>query len=164
MRKLITLFSICIITLFGCKAKINNSVAGNYEFKTACLGIELDGSQTLKSWGNGSSKSDAIEQAYKNAIKDVLFNGISNGRSDCNSKPLILDFNAKERNEAYFNVFFRDGGLYREFITNGDGSKNKIEVFIDKKQPGSQYTYSLVIRVLRSELKQKMITDGILKN
>ena len=163
MKKLITLFFFCGTTLFGCKTATNNSVSGYYTYKTECIGVELDGSQTLKSWGTGSNKSDSIEQAYKNAIKDVLFNGINNGKTDCTSKPVLFEVNAKERYEEYFNKFFMDGGLYEEFVSNKDGSTNKVEVTMVKEQPGSQFTYSVIVRVLKAKLRQKMITDGILK-
>ena len=61
-------------------------ITGNYEYNTECLGIELDGSQTLKSWGYGKSKNNAVEQAKKNAVRDIIFNGIHEGKQDCSQK------------------------------------------------------------------------------
>ena len=48
-------------------------IAGNYNYETECLGVELDGSQTLRAWGSGRNRSDAVEQAKKNGIRDVMF-------------------------------------------------------------------------------------------
>lgn len=127
------------------------------------MGVELDGSQTLKAWGDGRNRLDAIEQAYKNAVRDVLFNGITNGKTDCNVKPVVFEVNAQEKYEDFFNKFFADGGAYKEFVSEKDGSKYHIEVLNERKQSGSQEKYGIVVRVLRAELKQKMISEGIIK-
>ena len=72
------LFNIFILLVYNfCNAqKAQNNIAGDYAKSSECLGVELDGSQTIKSWGMGTRKIDAIEQAKKNAVRDVLFKGI----------------------------------------------------------------------------------------
>lgn len=40
-------------------------IAGNYSYETECLGVEMDGTQSLKAFGTGSNNADAIEQAKK---------------------------------------------------------------------------------------------------
>ena len=137
-------------------------IAGNYTYESECLGVELDGSQTLAVWGNGRNRTDAIEQAKKNGVRDVLFKGIRAGKSECNMKPVLSEVNVQEKNEDYFNKFFADGGPYTQFISNKDGNDLHIEVIKNRKQAGSQETYRVIIRVLRVELKAKMIEDKIL--
>ena len=87
----------------SCSSK--KSIAANYSNPTECLGVELDGSQTLKAWGNGRNRQDAVDQAKKNAIRDVIFKGIRDGKSECNTKPLVFEVNAQDKYEDYFNVF-----------------------------------------------------------
>jgi hypothetical protein len=152
-----------VIFLFGCKTNPQQRISAAYSYKTECLGVELDGSQTLKAWGNGRNRADAIAQAYKTAVRDVLFKGISNGKPDCNVKPVVFEVNAQERHEAYFNAFFADGGAYKDFVSEKDGSRYHIEVIKERKQSGSQETYAVVVRVLRAELASKLRTDGIIK-
>lgn len=41
-----------------------------------CMGVELDGSQTLRVLGYGRNREDAKEQAMKNAVWAVVFDGI----------------------------------------------------------------------------------------
>ena len=41
--------------------------AGNYTYDTECIGVEGDGSQTVKGWGSGRNREDAVEQAKKMA-------------------------------------------------------------------------------------------------
>ena len=66
------------------------SSAAYANFETRCLGTEQDGSQTLRAWGKGVSKADAIEQAKKNAVADVLFKGIKDN-GPCNTTPLVRE-------------------------------------------------------------------------
>lgn len=158
--KLQILAVIAILTFSGAAAQKN--LAGNYAYKSECMGVELDGSQTLKAWGNGRNRSDAVDQAKKNAVRDVIFNGISEGKNECNVKPLIFEVNAQEKYEDYFNKFFADGGEYKNFISLRD-ERIFDKISRDKKKARESVTHGLIVRVLRTELKEKLIADGILK-
>lgn len=140
----------------------NKSVAGNYVYKSECMGVEGDGSQTLKAWGNGRNRSDAVDQAKKNAVKDVIFNGIAEGKSDCNRKPLVFEVNAQEKYEDYFNKFFSDGGAYKDYISLRD-ERIFDKLSRDKKKARESVTHGLIVRVLRAELRERLIADGIIK-
>ena len=88
-----------------------------------CIGVELDGSQTLRVSGYGRNRTDAKEQAMKNAVWAVIFDGIRDGVQGCNMKPLLTEVNAKERYEDYFNKFFSDGGNYKKYVSLKDTKK-----------------------------------------
>jgi len=152
------------IVLSSCISLTNQQRnAGNYPFKTECLGTEMDGSITVKAWGNGRNRIDAIDQAKKNAVNDMLFKGILDGSSECNSKPLVPEVNAREKYEDFFNAFFADkGGQYKSFISMQD---ERLDVTADGKKfdNKSGVTYSCIVRIKRSELKQYLIQKGILK-
>lgn len=137
------------------------SVAGAYEHKTECIGVEGDGSQTVKGWGNGRNREDAVEQAKKNGLADVLFRGIISNKG-CNQKPIFFNPDAREKHEDYFNAFFADGGPYTEFITGEDGSDLHFSVVRGRGKVGDQELYGVIIRVQRAKLKAKMIQDGLL--
>lgn len=66
-----------LLILAGCSSK--KSVSSYHSFESECLGVELDGSETLRAWGRGKNRTDAIEQAKKNAVRDVLFKGVVAG-------------------------------------------------------------------------------------
>lgn len=155
-----TLFVIAIL-LFSCNAQ--KKIAGNYSYKTECLGIEMDGSQTVKSWGNGRNRWDAIEQAKKNAVNDVLLNGIYEGKQDCEKRPVVAEVNARQKYEAYFNKFFADDGEYKKFVSLKDERIGQ-KLLRDRKGSRQSVTHGVVVRVLRAELKQKMIEDKIISN
>lgn len=154
---IIIMFFIAITSCSGQK-----KLAGNYTYKSECMGVELDGSQTIKAWGNGRNRSDAVDQAKKNAIRDVIFFGINEGKSECNSKPLIFEVNAQDKYEDYFANFFADGGEYKNFISLRD-ERIFDKLSRDKKKARESVTHGMIVRVLRNELKAKLITDGIIK-
>lgn len=161
--KSITLLSALLALLLICSCNPQKQIGGNYTTESECMGTEMDGSQTLKSWGAGRNRSDAIEQAKKNAVRDVLFKGIRNGKAECNLKPVLVEVNAQERHEDYFFKFFADKGPYKEFITGEDGSDLHFSVIEGRTKAGDQETYAVVVRVQRAKLKAQMITDKIIK-
>jgi hypothetical protein len=162
MKKIIILFIASIFVTAGANAQRGQKKnAGAYTYPTECIGVELDGSQTLKAWGEGKNRKDAVEQARKNAVRDVLFKGILNGKEGCNVKPVLPEVNVQDKNEDYFFKFFADEGPYKEFVNNQDESLWP-KIAKDKKKNGSEVTEGVIVRVLRSQLKQKMITDKIL--
>lgn len=154
---IVVLLYITLFTMLSCKS--NPAVSSYYASGVECLGVERDGSQTLRAWGVGRDKRDAVEQAMKNAVHEVLFKGIRDGSSECNQRPLLLEVNAEERYEDYFNHFFRDGGAYKRFVNLKDEKKDSREFVTNKTQD----KYAVTVRVLRAELKQHLIKEGILK-
>ncbi len=124
----------------------------------SCLGTELDGSQTLRVTGYGRNRADAKEQAKKNAVWAVIFDGIREGAKGCNTRPLVTEVNAKERYEEYFNLFFADGGDYKEYVSLSDTKKRSG----GKKKDKLGYSYDLTVRVLRAELKARLKADNII--
>lgn len=137
--------------------------AGYYSFETECIGTELDGSFTVKAWGAGRNRFDAVDQAKKNALWDVLFKGITIGRGNCDPRPMITEVNAEQRYHAYFNSFFSDeAGIYKEFVSHKD-ERLRDRLFRRRLRSDVAVNYSVTLRVLRAELYDKLIEDGILK-
>lgn len=153
------MFVLTISLLFFSSCNTSNKISGNYTHEIECMGAELDGSITLKTWGKGKNRADALEQARKEALNAVLFFGIRNGKPDCYTPAIFNAPNIRENKADYFNVFFNDGGDYMKFVSNKDESfgKNARE-----KGRDGEVMFGFIIRVLRSELKKQMIKDGIL--
>lgn len=163
MKKIIKLsflviLATSILELSSCKPQ--KKISGNYTYETECMGVEMDGSQTLKAWGYGKNRIDAVEQAKKNAVRDVLFKGIRNGKTECNVKPVVFDVNAQEKYEDFFNKFFADGGEYKEFVNQKDEPLIP-KVLKDRKAADSGVEYGVIVRVLRADLKKRMIAENI---
>lgn len=157
MSKLFVISSLVLATILmtGCAAKKQAVYART---SVRCLGVELDGSQTLRVQGYGRNRLDAKEQAMKNAVWAVVFDGIRDGVEGCNMRPIITEVNAKERYEDYFNIFFADNGAYHEYVSMRDTKKRSGGRAKDKVG----YAYDLTIRVLRSQLKARFKADNII--
>lgn len=123
-----------------------------------CLGMELDGSETLRVQGYGRNRADAKEQAMKNAVWAVIFDGIIDGVGGCNMRPLVTEANARERYQEYFNRFFADDGPYKQYVSLRDTKKRSGTKVKDKLG----YSYDLTIRVLRSELETRLRQDNVI--
>ncbi len=163
MKKIIAIaVLVAASSLSGVAQRAQKKIAGDYTYETECLGLEGDGSQTLKAYGFGNSKNDAIEQAKKNAVRDVLFKGNFRGKTECNPKPVLNEVNIQEKQEAYFNKFFTDGGEYLKYTSMSDEPIRIFTRATDRKSAENGVTYGIVVLVKRSELKQKMIADNIL--
>ena len=156
MKKYFILTLLLSLTCSVCNAQRQNS--GIKEFEVECLGVEGDGSQTVRAYGFGKDKEVATDQAQKNAVYAVIFKGITKG-SGCNMKPLINEVNAREKYEDYFDNFFKDDGPYKDFISMDDERMFGRE---DTRNALGR-RYAVVITVLRSELRMKLKEDGILK-
>lgn len=127
--------------------------------ETECISVEQDGSQTLRVWGKGRNRSDALEQAKKDAVYQVLFQGVLKGNKGYNQRPIVTEVNARERYQDYFDIFFMDGGEYLKYVSMADrrlGTNKKVKV-------DTQVWYCTTVRVLVPELKQRLKQDGILK-
>jgi hypothetical protein len=160
IKRIKIILCVVIPVIFSCNTP--KYIDGNYSFETECLGVKMDGSQTLKSWGSGRTKSEAVEQSKKNAVRDVLFKGIRKGKTECSLKPIIVMVNAQENNETYFNSFFANNGTYKEYVT-GYSSKSKFHIFKERRGDDEYITCSIIVDVKRSNLREKMIIDSIIK-
>lgn len=157
MKKYIFILSFLFIGLLPAAAQ--SSVASFHKnIIIECLGVELDGSQTVRVSGSGKTKADAQEQARKNAVMAVLFYGIHGG-GQCDQRPLINEANARDKYEEYFNIFFLDGGEYSKYVSMVDQKRFSR----DKKKNKYERNYTLTVRVLRPELKARLKADGVLK-
>ena len=130
-----------------------------YEIEAVQIGTQ--GTSLIKVWSYSKKPDVAIEQAKKEAINAALFTSIRNGKQECNNSPILNAPNIREIKADYFNNFFKDNGEYKKFASTKDESFGKKE-----KENGrdGDVVYGYIIRVMRSELKKQMITDGILKN
>lgn len=152
--KKVLMIMMAMLTVMGIEAQVPPT--GRSSVK--CLGVELDGSQTLRVMGYGRNRSDAKEQAMKNAVWAVIFDGVRDGVEGCNVRPLVNEVNARERYEEYFNRFFADNGPYKSYVSMRDTKKSSAGKSKDKMG----YAYDLTVRVLRSELKARLKADNVI--
>ena len=161
MKTKLILFATLIIAISCLQScKTATEISSDYalsSFKTSCLGVDLDGSQTLRAWGRGNNRADAIEQAKRNAVRDVIFNGITDGSGECNKRPLITEVNAQEKYEQYFNTFFASGGAYKQYVRLDEKRTSRIASKNDTME-----NYGVVVTIDRTALRTRLINDNII--
>ena len=131
-----------------------------YDFKTKVLGTELDGSYTVVAWGRARHALDAYYQAQKQAVYDIVFNGVYAQTANLpNLQPLLLEVNAKDKYQEYFNEFFSDNGEYKNYCSMRDKRWFSSDFYKSDRQAVCKTT----VIVYRSKLKEKLIKDNIIK-
>lgn len=136
-----------------------SAAAQDYDIES--IKVEQDGSLTVRVWGNGRNKSDALELAKKNAVYDVIFKGVVKGvAKGYYTRPLVTTVNAREKYQDYFDIFFMDKGEYSKYASSEDkrvgsnvGYKGKVQV-----------KFCTTVRVLVPELRARLKTDGVIKD
>jgi hypothetical protein len=158
MKKIFIIVFVCLFcTLMSCNT--SNKLGAYYTYETECLGTELDGSYTLKAWGIGRNAVDAFEQARKNAIRDVIFKGITKGKNDCQIKPILFEVNAYDKYRDYFNKFFADKGTYNKYVNYKDKRAGSSK----RQRTDAEIKKGVIVRVKYAELRERLIQDNILK-
>ncbi len=156
MKTRLFLFAFVVTLLVGCGSRRPEAY---YDYKTQLIGSELDGSYTLLSWGRARNAADAFQQAQKQAVYDVIFTGVIGNAPNRSLQPLVLEVNAKERHEDYFNAFFADGGPWKEYCS----LKEKRIFSTDYARTDTQSLCQTTVCVYRNQLRQRLIQDGIIK-
>lgn len=152
------LSAVLLLASAGCSKKLADT--GSYfHTRTEYLNSAGDGSVTVRAYGMGKTREDAVEQACRNAVSDVLFEGVQIPGNTILSRPLIREINAREKYQYFFNPFFADGGQYRRFVSLEDRRPKSDGV----KTNSVQQRYAVTVRVLRAELQQYLIEHHIVK-
>lgn len=116
MKKSVIISMLALLLLSGCNAskKIDSTYAYN-DFEVKC--VATDGEyELLRSWGKGNDKKSSLVQARKNALRAVMFKGITGGVGGCRMHPIVTAVNAEENNREYFNNFFSENGQWSKFV------------------------------------------------
>ena len=148
---IVALTTFFVTPVFGQVFNNQKKTASYYDVETECLEDKLDGSFILQAWGKGSSKTEAIDQAKRNVLNDILFNGVNKG---CQMRPLIVEVNASTKYRSYVYAFFEKE--YKDYISIEKSPKSM-------KKSRKQTSYGIKIRVKVEALRQKLIEDNILK-
>ena len=154
-----TTIAVFIMLFIITSCRVQEVSSGYYDYSVECLGNENNGTMIVKSWGTGRDRREAEANAKKNALKDIMFEGIRNGRTVCNSIPLIVKPTALENNELYFNNFFSSTykkftSIYREPLLD--------RTFKPNPRTNKNVAYALTLTIDIAMLKRHLIRDQII--
>lgn len=154
------IFIICLASFLCLESCSVHRISAYYDFRSKLIGSELDGSYTIKAYGRARHALDAYEQAQKQAVYDIVFNGVSGETANFTSlKPILLEVNAKEKYASYFENFFKDNGEYKNYVSMKEKRFNTSRWFKSDKQSVCETS----VCVFRSKLIDKLKQDNILK-
>ena len=156
---ILSLLTILSLTFYSCRTDTKIvSTASTAQFGAQNLGANLDGTVTFRTWGHGYNKAHAIENARKEAVRQILFKGLT-GTGDGNLRPLLTEVNAEEKYQYYFSKFFAYGGEYMNYVSARDQNRKSGM----KSASNTQEQWGCIVTVNRIALQDKLINDGILK-
>jgi hypothetical protein len=115
MKRYIFLVAI-IISMVSCKSKLKPRELGNYVYKTAS--VDVRNTQILvTAWGKGMSDEEALAEAKRNAIYDILYKGILDGNPSVRFPAIFLKNNAEALNSSFNAQFFSKDGPYLQYAS-----------------------------------------------
>ncbi len=147
----------CFLFLISCN---HRSTSAYYTWETIFVKSEFGGSEVYKYYAGGKNKSESIEQAEVDVLKNLIFKGIS-GSPD--TRPLVYEVNAEQKYSDFFNNFFSEKGDYKDFVElyrSGNLNKNdrlKTGRRNDRKKKGIE------ILVKKSELIKSLKAAKIIQ-
>lgn len=157
MKKLgLIIAALAAILFAGCGPRRSQAY---YENPSVVLSANYDGSYVIRVQVRAKDAAIAFTDGQRKAVEEVIFKGVkagSNGISDL--KPLCFDLNAREKNEDYFNAFFRDGGAWTLYASLKDKRVGSTRY----QRDGRQMVESVTVTVDRAGLKQRLQADGII--
>lgn len=135
---------------FGCSKK--NLIHGYV--KPVTTSVSASGIIYLTSNGYGKKKKEAIEEAKRNALKAVLFDGIPGSKL---KRPLVNQPGARNANRAYFDAFFAKGGRYTQFVSMQKRDPlNSVKV-------GSGHQEAIFVEINYLSLQRELEAAGVIE-
>ncbi len=144
-----------LLLITACRST-KDTTAPYFNYETECRGTSMDGVVQLTAWGKGTTRREAIEQAKKQALNDVLFSGVLKGNNHSVATPLVADPHAKRKHEDYFLDFF--AGDYASYTK----IHKPLYRGVKRYKNGADLLYRVYIDVERAALKRQLIKDGII--
>ncbi len=87
----------------------------SFNYEILCLGVGNDGTKAIKVWSYGKTVEKAVYNAIHDAVAAVIFKGIPAGGGAAPT-PAIVGPSGYTQHEAFFDDFFKPGGMYLNFI------------------------------------------------
>lgn len=137
------------------------TAAWNYEIQTVAK--NSNGNYLLKVWSYSKSTFVAEEQAKKNAIHAMVFQGAPANKDKriANLRPLLQDPAAEATHKEFFDEFFAETGEYKRFARM---SNNGFADIIKYGKKDKKYRVGVVVMVETAALRKYLEQSGIIKS
>lgn len=158
-KSIILLLTICLVAVSCGLSKSAATMALHSTTTMECTQITGDGNYIIEVQSMGRNIEKATESALMDAVKGILFEGITGSSINRiqTQKPLVHDASVRIEKQDYFQHFFNSGDyrFYVEALPNipprvvkvGGGYKVKVSVILKKQL-----------------LRRRLENDGIIKS
>ncbi|MDO9633989.1 MAG: hypothetical protein Q7J05_02955 [Paludibacter sp.] len=109
------LFAVLMLLSAQSRRDLKAIYNSQYSYELLCLGVGQDGTKAIKVWSYGKTAEIAAHNAKRDAVAAVIFKGVPGGNGAAPTPP-ILGIDGYEKNESFFDEFFKAGGMYLGFI------------------------------------------------
>jgi len=131
-----------------------------YEIKP--VGIGTEGSYEVKVWSYSKSVKVAAEQSKKNAVHGIIFKGFSSSGRIPGQQALARDPELYQKNAAFFDDFFKQGGDYLKFVMLADNGNigPGDRIYLGRRE----FKIGVVVVVKVDALRKYLESKGIIKS
>jgi hypothetical protein len=163
MKRKTGLFILAIIsiitTLQASSKSEKNTQIWRYEIEAVSTGAP--GSYLIKVWSYSKKPVLAIEQAKKNAVHAIIFQGYTGKSGVSGQQPLTSNPNLEQEQKEFFDNFFADGGKYMKFVSLSNDGSVAAE---DRLKVGKEYKIGVIVSVNVALLRKDLEVAGIIRN
>ena len=116
--------------------------------------VSQSGVLYLEANGYHKRKTEAKQEAMRNALRAVIFDGVSNSSV---KRPLVSEPGARSKYATYFDRFFAEGGRYADFVrVNQVDPTRTVRV-------GKGYQLAVQVEVNYLALQRELQASGIIE-
>jgi len=151
-------FSYCSFSQIIAKKADEDTKEWRYEIEAVSEGKE--GTYLVKVWSYSKKSKVAIEQAKKNAVHGVIFQGVIGSGRISGQPPIASNSGIEMQFSDFFKAFFKDGGDYNKYISiSNDGSVSPGDI----QKVGKEYKVGVLVSVRKDLLKKALEDAGVIK-
>lgn len=109
------IYILLIGCLIACRSKLKPRELGNYKYTTSSVD-KRDSKYLVLAWGRGTSEDEALKEAKRNAVKDILYQGLTSGNPNVRITPVLMGNGAETKNADFNATFFQKDGAYLKYV------------------------------------------------
>jgi hypothetical protein len=133
----------------------------NWHYELEAISEGKEGTYVVKVWSYSKKSNVAIDQAKKNAIHGVIFQGCIGVGNISNQPPLTNNSALEFEKKDFFDEFFKDNGQYQKYVSvSTDGSVSAG----DRLKVGKEYKIGVVVSIRKDLLRKDLEAAGIIKS
>jgi len=162
MNKILVLMTITFFAALGysqSKSKADKDTQ-NWRYEIEAVSTGAQGSYLIKVWSYSKKPVVAIEQAKKNAVHGIIFQGYTGRPGVSGQKALASNPNLEQEQNEFFLNFFAEGGKYMKFVSLSNDGSVAAE---DRLKVGKEYKIGVVVSVNVASLRKDLEAAGIIK-